>query len=329
MRNKEYKIALAIMILVSVLLVIISFAINVFAGVISLAMAIALVSIFVVYQSKRLKQIEALNDYLSLVCSGDYSLDIDDNEEGELSILKNNLYKVVVMLRSSNEALQNDKVFLADSIADISHQLKTPMTSVMMMNDIIRNEDNPAKRNEFVSIVDSQLERMKWLILTLLKISKLDANVVDFSTDNIGASSLVDEAVKPFALTTELKGVSIHNRCDDYVLTLDKNWTCEALQNIIKNCIEHTDNGEIIISSADTNTYYEISISDSGTGISAGDLPHIFERFYHGKNSSSESVGIGLALSKQILTKQNATIDVTSTEGIGTTFTIKFYKSII
>lgn len=329
MKNRDIRIAFIVMICASVIIVPICFFLNIFSGVLSLILAISMISAFGVFVRNRQAKIDELNSYLSLVCSGDYSLDIDDNEEGELSILKNNLYKVVVMLRTSNEALQNDKKYLSDSIADISHQLKTPMTSMMVMADLIKEESNEDRRGEFVSIIENQLNRMKWLVLTLLKLSKLDAGVIDMSRSDVSVCELVNEAIKPFELAMELKNIEYKSSISDFVLNIDRNWTIEAMQNIIKNCIEHTENGELSIATRDTNTYFEIEISDNGCGIAMDDLPHIFERFYHGKNSSSESVGIGLALSKEILTKQNATIDVTSTEGDGTSFSIKFYKSIV
>lgn len=330
MRSKENITVIISMLVLSVAVSGAMLFVNVICGVICTVFCIVINFVYIKFTRYRCSQIEKLNDYLSMVCSGNYSLDIDDNAEGELSILKNNLYKVVVMLQSSNEALQNDKKYLADSLADISHQLKTPLTSMMVMTDLIKQEKSNEKKNEFADIIENQLEKMKWLISTLLKLSRLDANTVDFNFANLQISDIVNESLKPFVIPLELKGINVEQSVHDFSFKGDKNWSVEAIQNIIKNCIEHTDvNGTLFIATNSTNVYDELVIADNGCGITEEDIPHIFERFYHGKNSSADSVGIGLALSKEILLKQRATIDVESKQNEGTRFSIKFYKSIV
>lgn len=257
-------------------------------------------------------------------------MNIDDNTEGELSILKNNLYKVITLLQSQNEYLKNDKLYLADSIADISHQLKTPLTSMMVMCELLENEENPDKRQEFVSVINNQLSKMKWLITNILKISKLDADATEFKREEVSLLSVLDDSLKPFALTAELKNIVIQNGANDFVFNGDESWTVEAISNIVKNCLEHTnDGGKIIIASDSTNLYNKLTISDNGCGIAEEDLPHIFERFYHGKNSSKDSVGIGLALAKTVFEKENASVTVESEQGRGSVFEIRFYKSVV
>lgn len=286
--------------------------------------------IFAVVTKRRYKNLNDLNDYLSLVCKGIYDMNIDDNTEGELSILKNNLYKVITLLQSQNEYLKNDKLYLADSIADISHQLKTPLTSMMMMCELLENEESPDKRQEFVAVINNQLSKMKWLITNILKISKLDADATEFKRDEVSISNVLDDSLKPFVLTAELKNIAIQNGANDFVFNGDESWTVEAVSNIVKNCLEHTnDGGKIIIASGSTNLYNKLTISDNGCGIAEEDLPHIFERFYHGKNSSKDSVGIGLALAKTVFEKENASVSVESKQGRGSVFEIRFYKSIV
>lgn len=286
--------------------------------------------IFAVVTKRRYKNLNDLNDYLSLVCKGIYDMNIDDNTEGELSILKNNLYKVITLLQSQNEYLKNDKLYLADSIADISHQLKTPLTSMMMMCELLENEENPDKRQEFVAVINNQLSKMKWLITNILKISKLDADATEFKREEVSISKVLDDSLKPFVLTAELKNVAIQNGANDFVFNGDESWTVEAVSNIVKNCLEHTnDGGKIIITSDSTNLYNKLTISDNGCGIAEEDLPHIFERFYHGKNSSKDSVGIGLALAKTVFEKENASVSVESEQDRGSVFEIRFYKSIV
>lgn len=293
-------------------------------------LGIILIIVFTFVTKRRYKNLNDLNDYLSLVCKGIYDMNIDDNTEGELSILKNNLYKVITLLQSQNEYLKNDKLYLADSIADISHQLKTPLTSMMVMCELLENEENPDKRQEFVAVINNQLSKMKWLITNILKISKLDADATEFKREEVSISKVLDDSLKPFALTAELKNVAIQNGANDFVFNGDESWTVEAVSNIVKNCLEHTnDGGKIIISSDSTNLYNKLIISDNGCGIAEEDLPHIFERFYHGKNSSKDSVGIGLALAKTVFEKENASVSVESEQGRGSVFEIRFYKSVV
>ncbi len=330
MNDREIRIILiASSVLTSVLSVICAFFSKICA-VLCLTLGVILIIIFTVLTKRRYKNLNDLNDYLSLVCKGIYDMNIDDNTEGELSILKNNLYKVITLLQSQNEYLKNDKLYLADSIADISHQLKTPLTSMMVMCELLENEENPEKRQEFVSVINNQLSKMKWLITNILKISKLDADATEFKRDEVSISEVLDDSLKPFALTAELKNITVQNNADDFVFNGDENWTVEAVSNIVKNCLEHTnDGGKITIASDSTNLYNKLTISDNGCGIAEEDLPHIFERFYHGKNSSKDSVGIGLALAKTVFEKENASVTVESEQGIGSIFKIRFYKSVV
>ena len=330
MNDRELRILLIVSSVFTAVLSVICAFFSKICAALCLALGIILIIIFTVVTKRRYKNLNDLNDYLSLVCKGIYDMNIDDNTEGELSILKNNLYKVITLLQSQNEYLKNDKLYLADSIADISHQLKTPLTSMMVMCELLENEENPDKRQEFVSVINNQLSKMKWLITNILKISKLDADATEFKRDEVSILSVLDDSLKPFALTAELKNVAIQNSANDFVFNGDESWTVEAVSNIVKNCLEHTnDGGKITIASELTNLYNKLTISDNGCGIAEEDLPHIFERFYHGKNSSKDSVGIGLALAKTVFEKENASVTVESEQGRGSVFEIRFYKSVV
>lgn len=330
MNDKEIRIVLIVSSVLTVVLSVICAFFSKICAVLCLVLGIILIIVFTFVTKRRYKNLNDLNDYLSLVCKGIYDMNIDDNTEGELSILKNNLYKVITLLQSQNEYLKNDKLYLADSIADISHQLKTPLTSMMMMCELLENEENPDKRQEFVAVINNQLSKMKWLITNILKISKLDADATEFKREEVSISKVLDDSLKPFVLTAELKNIAIQNGANDFVFNGDESWTVEAVSNIVKNCLEHTnDGGKIIITSDSTNLYNKLTISDNGCGIAEEDLPHIFERFYHGKNSSKESVGIGLALAKTVFEKENASVSVESEQGRGSVFEIRFYKSIV
>lgn len=291
---------------------------------------LCLTAVFLVYTKKRIDKLAELNNYLSLVCSGNFELDIADNAEGELSILKNNLYKVIILLRSQNEQLKKDKVYLADSLADISHQLKTPLTSMMVMTDLISKDSDPDKRAELIGIMETQLDKMKWLITNLLKLSKLDAGTAGFKHEIFSVKEVISQSVTPFLVAMDLKGINFIDMTSDFEIKGDDNWSTEAFANIIKNCLEHTErDGTITVSSEITTLYNSIIITDNGCGIAPQDLPHVFERFYHGKNSGGDSVGIGLALAKAVFENENASISVQSRENEGTKFEIRFYKSVI
>lgn len=330
MKNKDFYVQIIISVSITALLTVICCKINMLSAIGCAVLGFALICIFALYTSKRYKEISRLNDYLSLVCSGSFDLDIKNNTEGELSILQNNLYKVITQLKTQNEVIEADKVYLADSLADISHQLKTPLTSMLVVSELLENETDADKRKEFTEIINIQCEKMSWLIQTLLKLSKLDAGTVEIGTDALEIRTVIDESIKPFLLTLDLRNITVNKNITDFSVTGDMNWSTEALQNIIKNCIEHTsDGGRLEIETDETTLFGRVIICDNGCGIAKDDLPHIFERFYHGKNASSESIGIGLALSKAILNKENASISVTSEENEGTQFEIKFYKSVI
>lgn len=279
---------------------------------------------------KRRDKLQQLNTYLSLICAGKYDLDIADNEEGEISILKNNLYKVIVLLRSQNAMLEKDKVYLADALANISHQLKTPLTSMMVISDILSEEPTEENINKFNPIINKQLNKMHWLITNLLKMSKLEAGTVELCKASVNMPAFIKECLAPFLITLDLKNIEVTKNISDFDFLCDEQWTAEAVQNIIKNCIEHTDKGgNLTITSFEESIYYVLIIKDDGCGISKEELPHIFERFYSCSNADKESLGIGLAFAKTVLNKQNADIEAESQSGVGTQFTIKFYKSII
>ncbi len=299
------------------------------AAVCFAAGAICTAAVFA-FNKKRFDRVAELNTYLERVCAGDFAFNIQNNSEGELSVLRNNLHKVIRMLSTSNERLQKDKTFLADSLADISHQLKTPLTSMTVITDLLKDETDPEKQQEFIKIIESQCQKMTWLITTLLKLSKLDAGTAEFNITEINSAELIEKSAEPFMIIAELKYITIEKNAESFEMNADMAWSVEAFQNIIKNCIEHTPaNGKIIISAHSTSVYNEFTVEDNGSGIPPEDLPHIFERFYHGKGSSEESVGIGLALAKTVLEKQKASVTAESRLGEGTKFTVKFYKTIV
>jgi signal transduction histidine kinase len=299
----------------------------------SLAAAVfaVLAAAFFRFIARRYRIVRGIEAYARAIAEGGSSLDIRDNDEGEFSRMKNEIYKITTMLREQAERLERDQRSLAASIADISHQLKTPLTSLSVMTDLL--EGNPAadKRAEFVQRIRSQLRRMEWLVTSLLKLSKLDTGTAGMKRVPYRVRTVIDRALDTLAIPLELRSQQVTVEGDDRVeLTGDPDWTCEALINILKNCVEHTpEHGRIHIAFEDNPLFTRITITDNGAGIDREDLPHIFRRFYKGKNASDDSVGIGLAMSHAIISKQGGDISAESEKGKGTRFIITFYKRVI
>lgn len=331
-RNKEIARLFWIFLIMGAVGFVILSVIDFLCAVIYLGFIVILALSTLGFTIKRYRQISQLSIYLNRIASGEYGLDLRDNVEGELSALKNDIYKVTVMLAHQADLLQKDKLYLADTLADISHQLKTPLTSMMVMTDLLEQPDLPAeKRREFTGHIRSQLQRMEWLISSLLKLSKLDAGTIRFKKEQVFLPKLIEKATEHLMLLMDVKQQTLVLDGDPQTYFLgDPDWSAEAMTNLIKNCIEHTPSGGTIhIQYESSILATQIIISDTGEGVSKEDLPHIFERFYKGKNSSRDSVGIGLAMAKNIIQRQNGTIEATSEIGKGMTFTIKFYRSIV
>ncbi|MDQ0230051.1 sensor histidine kinase [Metabacillus malikii] len=333
-RSRENQIMAFSMISFTVLAVCIAaFTMSKNAALFTFITLIIIISICFYYTSRRYRELYKLSHYLQRISNGDYTLDIRDNEEGELSILKNNIYTVTRMLAEQQSLLKRDKLQLTDAISDISHQLKTPLTSMMVMADLLSDANlNEVKRAEFTKNIRMQLERIEWLVSSLLKLSKIDAGTIVFKKEKVNVKRAIERAIEPVLIPIDIKQQNLQVKIeeDNITFTGDANWAIEAFINILKNCVEHTaDFGKITVTATENPLFTEIIISDNGTGIPKKDLPHIFKRFYKGTNTSEDSVGIGLAMSYSIISSQNGDIEVKSKEGVGTTFLIKFYKQVI
>lgn len=282
------------------------------------------------YNHSESKKINEITKYIEEINRGNYKLNIEENTEDELSILKNELYKITIMLKEVAENSQKDKTTLKDSLSDISHQIKTPITSILIMLDNILSDENMPEdiKKDFIKDIKREIVNIKFLVESILKLSKIDSNSIKFIKKEVLIKDIINEAVKNVSMLSELKNIEIIVLGDDSIKTIcDLKWQVEAITNILKNCIEHSyENRKIYINYNQNNMYTELKIEDNGTGIDAKDLPHIFERFYKGKNSSSDSVGIGLALSKSIIESNNGYIQVDSKLNKGTTFIIKYLK---
>ena len=286
----------------------------------------------IIHERKENKTIREITEYIKKINEKKYELKIEENTENELSKLKNELYKITVMLKEEAEESMDAKKTLKVAIEDISHQLKTPLTSMsIMLDNIIENPDmDNETRNLFIHEINRQIKWINWLILSLLKLAKLDSNTIEFEKNNINVQNLVNNVIKNLEIPIDIKEQKIIITGDKNTSFVgDYNWEIEAITNVLKNCIEHTDkNKNIYIKFEENNFYTKIEIIDEGNGIDKEDLKHIFKRFYKGKNSSESSIGIGLALAKTIIEKDNGQIVCTSEVNKGTKFEIRYMKNM-
>ena len=290
--------------------------------------AIIILGIYL-YNLKNKRELDNLIKYLKELNRGNYNLQIDLNSEGTLSILKNEIYTTTIMLREKAEKELVDKQNLKDSLTNISHQLKTPLTSISLLVDNLCDEDVPASlQKEFLGDIKTQIDSINYLIIVLLKLSRFDANVITFKEEKINVKNLCIDVLKHIDALRDVKNITIHiNGSSNVTFTGDYKWEFEALSNILKNCLEYTsENKNIYVSFKETNMFTEITIQDEGKGMSKEEKRRMFERFYKGENSSNNNFGIGMSLAKEIINKDNGKIKVDSTPGIGSTFKIRYYK---
>ena len=282
------------------------------------------------YLKRRDKKISQITQYINEIKNKKYDLDMNENSEDELSNLKNELYKITVMLKEESEISKKDKENIKMSVEDISHQLKTPLTSITIMLDNLKDNPNMDEKTKqkFIFEISKQIDWINWLVISMLKLSKLDANVVQFYKEKINLKKLINEIIKNLEIPIEIKNQQIIVEDDENASFVgDYKWQQEAITNIIKNCIEHNkEKGKLFIKYEENTLFTKITIRDEGDGISKEDLKHIFERFYKGQNSSENSVGIGLALAKNIIEKNNGMISCKSELDKGTEFVIKYMK---
>lgn len=305
---------------------------NILYAVYVLIVCLCYISIFWIFTKRRYDRISQLIYQMDKILHGDYYLGFIPDEEGELAVLTSELYKMTLRLREQAEVLKKDKVYLRDSIADISHQLKTPLTSIrMIIPRLKREETSIEERQEYVREVLLLLSKTEWLITALLKIARLESGTAAFKKDSISVKGLLEKSLLPLEILKDLKQISIDIDVEGSPVYMgDPLWSEEAIGNIIKNCVEHTpEKGRIWITAKQNSIYTEIIIADNGRGIAQEDLPRLFDRFYKGKGTDKDSAGIGLALSHMIINRQNGTLKAGSRLGGGAEFHIRFYTGAI
>ncbi len=290
---------------------------------------VILLIIYIIYNYKKEKDIKDIIKCIEQINKKNYEIQIDSISEDELSILKNEIYKTTIMLKEAAENSSKDKLNLKKSLEDISHQLKTPLTSILVMLDNIIEDSNMEEkiRNDFIVDIKRNVLNINFLVQSLLKLSKFDANAIHFVKQENDLKTIVEESIKNVSTLCDLRNINIKlNIKENSKIICDDKWQIEALTNIIKNAIEHSkNNSNIIINIENNNVYSMIEVIDFGEGIAKKDIKHIFERFYKCKNTKTDSIGIGLALAKTIIEEDKGTISVESNK-LETKFIIKYYK---
>lgn len=294
----------------------------------TITVAILLI-IYIRYNYKKEKDIKDIIKCIEQINKKNYEIQIDSISEDELSILKNEIYKTTIMLKEAAENSSKDKLNLKKSLEDISHQLKTPLTSILVMLDNIIEDSNMEEkiRNDFIVDIKRNVLNINFLVQSLLKLSKFDANAIHFVKQENDLKTIIEESIKNVSTLCDLRNINIKlNIKENSKIICDDKWQIEALTNIIKNAIEHSkNNSNIIINIENNNVYSMIEVVDFGEGIAKKDIKHIFERFYKCKNTKTDSIGIGLALAKTIIEEDKGTISVESNK-LETKFIIKYYK---
>lgn len=285
------------------------------------------VGIFLYAMKRQRKQIEELEQYCEEVLQETATLDLRDNEEGRFSLLKNKVYDITVLLREKNQLLEKNKKETERLIADISHQLKTPITSLRMTNEILYMDMSSEKRMRFLDNMQADLLKIEWFVKTILNLAKLDSKTLTLKREETMAAELSEKMIDSFKIFCEVSGCRIASSGEeDITLWCDKKWLLEALHNILKNALEHGA-AHIALLWSENNLYTKLEITDDGEGIEKEELPHIFERFYKMKGSREDSMGLGMAFTKSMIAYQNGEVKVKRKKGEGTTFIVKIYKN--
>lgn len=327
-RNREIRRFSFLLVVITVISVLAGFAIHPAAGVLALATDVAFGGAFWVFTKSRYNRIARISEQIDCVLHNAEHLYISESEEGELSILESEITKMTLRIREQNEALKQEKQHLADSLADIAHQLRTPLTSANLILSLLEKNPDKSRRKALLRETEELFAQMDWLLTSLLKLSRLDAGIVVFQNEWIEVDSLIDAALRPLRISMELHNIELQVSLPKGIrIQGDSGWLSEAIQNILKNCIESSgDNGQIEIGCEDTLLFTQITIHDSGNGFAKEELHCLFDRFYRGKSSSVSGYGIGLALCKTIIIRQGGTITAKNHPQGGAIFSIRFPK---
>jgi hypothetical protein len=328
LRNKEIRQFIALYFLIAVIVIALGFSINPVSGYLTAAAVAAFGILFFSFTNARYKKIARLSDQIDQVLHNANHLDFDEMDEGELSILQTEITKMILRIREQNDALRKEKGHLADSLADVAHQLRTPLTSVNLILSLLENNPDENERKALIQETKELFGQMDWLLTSLLKISRFDAGIVVFDSKQIETDKLIQNALHPFQIPLDLHNIDVEiDVPKGTIIQGDFGWLSEAIQNILKNCIENAgDNGKIEIVCGENPLFTEITIHDSGKGFEKKDIPHLFTRFYRGNKPNASGYGIGLSLCKMIVTGQGGTITANNHPQGGAIFTLRFPK---
>lgn len=328
LRNREIRQFTLLFTGITIITAILGFTIQPVAGLLILSTCATFGTLFFLFTKAHYQRITQISEQINLVLHNTDHLFISNAEEGELSILQNEITKMTLRIREQNEALKKEKIYLADSLADIAHQLRTPLTSANLIVSLLKNNPEEHERKTLLWDIQKLFVQMDWLLTSLLKLSRLDADIVNFKMKPLDVTTLIKDSLHPFLMSMDLHNITPQvNIADRLVIHGDFGWLSEAIQNILKNCIESIgNNGTIQIVCQENILYTEITLHDSGPGFKKEDVPYLFERFYRGKNTSTTGYGIGLALCKTIITRQGGTISAKNHPQGGAIFSIRFPK---
>ncbi len=327
-RNKEFRQAAVICLLTGAGMTAWGFSISREAGIPVFLSGVVFWTVFYLLTRARYRSIARICEQIDLVLHNTDHIYISEAREGELSILQSEIMKMTMRIREQNAALIREKEHLADSLADIAHQLRTPLTAMNLTLSLLEHDPEETERRELLRETEELLVRMDWLVTSLLKLSRLDAGIVVFHYTQTDAGGLVTCALRPFLISLELHNLTVYTDVPEGIVIYgDKDWLCEALRNILKNCMESAGDGGVIrIACTDNPLYTALTIRDSGTGFSQEDLHYVFDRFYRGKHSGESGYGIGLALCRTIILRHGGTVTAKNHREGGAVFTIRFPK---
>lgn len=328
LRNREFRHFVILFSFIAAFAVILGFTINPASGILAAVCSAAFGILFFIFTRARYKSIAQISDQIDLVLHNADHLYICESNEGELSILQSEITKMTLRIREQNDALKKEKEHLADSLADIAHQLRTPLTSINLILSLLENNPDAIERRTLIREAEELFVQMDWLLTSLLKLSRLDAGIVVFQREPVDVGRLISTAARPLLISFELHDITLQTDvAKGSTIQGDFGWLSEAIQNLLKNCMESTgDHGRIELHCTENLLYTEITIHDNGRGFEKEDLHRLFERFYRGKSENASGYGIGLALCKMIITRQDGTITAKNHPQGGAVFIIRFPK---
>ena len=328
-RNNEIRLLCVCLGILGAAAISACFAFDARAGIACLSGFLLCFAAYFLFTRWRYREIAKLSDAVRALAERGKGMKLAEHAaEGELSILQSEIFKLAERLIEQSAVLTDDKLALKDVLSDISHQLKTPLTAMSIMADLLEDEALPPERRaEFMRKLKDGLSRMEWMVLSLLKLARLDASAVEFNLEPVPARTLAETAIMPLEIMLDVRDQRIYIEGDGVTLHCDRLWSAEAISNVIKNASEHSPaGGEIHVDVGENPICAWISVQGSGHAIDPADLPHIFKRFYRRKDAPEGGVGIGLSLSLSILRAQNGDIEVRNVRGKPAAFVLKFYK---